>query len=427
MARPPWMGYSSYVNSSPLPTHSQRPPTPPPSYSPPPYSQPDYPQPAYAQPAYTQPVYAQPAYSQTAYAQPAYAQPAYTQPAYESTHELTYEIEGPPFTCGICLDEKVRSESYIFDCISSHTFCLDCSRESVQGSLDGNSIPKCPGERCKHEISQQEIKQLVPTLLDKYNNLLLKRLFAQGTFLVCKCKHVMAAAYDGQQERCECPKCNYVFCSLCNEDYHYRSTCQELKQYRNIWTEWLRQGRRAYHQATQQKQQQYEKQTKEYMAAQKKHEEDRAAALLAFQTLQKDEQYKAQRARRCPNCNRVVERIEGCDAMTCGQDKYGGNVQSGCGREFRWANARPYAAETANMPNIEQFVAQAPQQAADFRHEFTRCDHCGVNDIVGLRFECLNCPSFDLCSKCEHNGIGHDQRHVFRIWRNNTDNGLQRR
>ncbi|KAF2813769.1 uncharacterized protein BDZ99DRAFT_459524 [Mytilinidion resinicola] len=342
-----------------------------------------------------------------------------------------YEIEGPPFTCGICMDDKPRSDSYVFDCESSHTFCRDCSREVVRGDIEGNKVPRCPGERCKHELSEQEMKQLLPEQLEKYSTMLLNRLVSQGPFLVCKCKHVMAAHSAGEQERVECPKCRYTFCSLCNEDYHYRCTCQELKQYRNIWTAWLRKGRNDYQSTVAQQErrqkQQYEKQTKEFVAAQKKHEEDRAAALRAFETLQQDEQYKARSARMCPHCGRVVEKITGCDTMTCGQDAHGGNVQSGCGRGFTWTSAPMYRAAAVNTPTIEAFVAQAPQQAGTqgFRHEYARCDNCGSEEIVGLKFECLNCPAYDLCGKCERNGTRHDQRHVFRIWKNDRDNGLQ--
>src|SRR5437016_2586398 len=132
-----WQMYSSFTNPSPVPLSARRAETRP--------------------PAYDQSTYETPAYSQ-----PAHHQLAYNQSAYESAYDFDYEIEGPPFTCGICLDEKPRSESYIFDCVSSHTFCLDCSRETVRGTLEGNGIPKCPGERCDHEISQQEVKQLVP-------------------------------------------------------------------------------------------------------------------------------------------------------------------------------------------------------------------------------------------------------------------------
>lgn len=33
-------------------------------------------------------------------------------------------------------------------------------------------------------------------------------------------------------------------------------------------------------------------------------------------------------------------------------------------------------------------------------HKGTKCDDCN-NNIVGLRFKCLDCPDFDLCSNCE--------------------------
>jgi hypothetical protein len=290
------------------------------------------------------------------------------------------------------MDDTPRADAYVFDCNESHTFCLDCARGSVQSNLGDNKVPSCPGVKCKHELTEQEIRQLVPKELEKFTTMLLNRLVAQGqggSFLVCKCKHVMAAYSEGQQERVACPKCQYTFCSLCNEDYHYRCTCQQLKQYRNIWTAWLRKGRKDFESVEarleRQQKQQFEKQTKEFIAAQKKHEEDRAAALRAFETLQVDEQYKARSAKMCPHCGRVVEKITGCDAMMCGQDAHGGNVQSGCGRSFTWTSAPAYRAAAVNSPTIEAFVAQAPEKAAaaGFRHEYARCDNCESTEIIG--------------------------------------------
>lgn len=63
-----------------------------------------------------------------------------------------------------------------------------------------------------------------------------------------------------------------------------------------------------------------------------------------YEELMNDEQYKAQNCRLCPSCKRVVQRLEGCDTMICGQDAHGGNVQSGCGTKFNWARAQPYYA-----------------------------------------------------------------------------------
>lgn len=40
--------------------------------------------------------------------------------------------------------------------------------------------------------------------------------------------------------------------------------------------------------------------------------------------------------KKCPKCGRLIEKLEGCDAMVCGNDAHGGNAQNGCGHSFSW-------------------------------------------------------------------------------------------
>lgn len=83
----------------------------------------------------------------------------------------------------------------------------------------------------------------------------------------------------------------------------------------------------------------------------------------------RDEQYKAQHCRLCPSCNRVVQRLEGCDKMICGQDAHGGNVQSGCGTKFNWHQAQPY------QPSTGLQLEQAPMDLPKPEH---LTEHMGV-------------------------------------------------
>jgi hypothetical protein len=50
-----------------------------------------------------------------------------------------------------------------------------------------------------------------------------------------------------------------------------------------------------------------------------------------FEEAPKDEQWKAQHCRLCPNphCGAAIERVDGCLDMKCGEDFHGGNQQRG--------------------------------------------------------------------------------------------------
>merc|ERR1711971_793156 len=59
---------------------------------------------------------------------------------------------------------------------------------------------------------------------------------------------------------------------------------------------------------------------------------------------QKDERWKEMHCRLCPSCKRPIQRLQGCEQMTCGADGQGGNTQHGCGHRFVWNKAPKYVA-----------------------------------------------------------------------------------
>ena len=75
----------------------------------------------------------------------------------------------------------------------------------------------------------------------------------------------------------------------------------------------------------------YANQLNDYNKKNKENEDRNNELRRRYDELINDEQYKATNCRLCPSCKRVVQRLEGCDSMICGQDAHGGNVQSGCG------------------------------------------------------------------------------------------------
>lgn len=156
-----------------------------------------------------------------------------------------------------------------------------------------------------------------------------------------------------------------------------------------------------------------------------------------------DEQYKAEKCRLCPHCRRVIEHTGGCSSMICGQDYHGGNNQSGCGQSFTWDQAQPYVLVPVQKPeqlsrelprpedpipvheNIRSVLDEYHQISVicPFQHCSSRCDNCH-EEVRGIRFDCIHCPSLIYCEKCEQkctldhsnaNQFEGKQQHVFRL------------
>ena len=57
-------------------------------------------------------------------------------------------------------------------------------------------------------------------------------------------------------------------------------------------------------------------------------------------------------------------------------------------------------------------IAEADVGRKAYEHRGIKCEECGEWPIRGIRWHCLNCPDFDLCSTCEANS-DHHKTHVF--------------
>lgn len=104
--------------------------------------------------------------------------------------------------------------------------------------------------------------------------------------------------------------------------------------------------------------------------------------------------------------------------MVCGRSYHGGDDQPGCGHNFDWGSAQPYRVQIARRELPPMCREHLGVRGRDVFHPFVRCSLCGsaAEGIAGLRFRCIHCPSFDVCSNCEPKlGDLHDPQHVFEI------------
>ncbi len=92
------------------------------------------------------------------------------------------------------------------------------------------STPLRDGELNQLRVSAEERRKFrdyqMKKTLDVYSN------HTRG-FIKCpnqRCSWLAEAEDPTQRFKVQCPSCKREFCSLCNQQYHYRTTCQQLPQ-----------------------------------------------------------------------------------------------------------------------------------------------------------------------------------------------------
>jgi hypothetical protein len=147
-------------------------------------------------------------------------------------------------------------------------------------------------------------------------------------------------------------------------------------RYTRLWTEWLAHGREQYLQQTQAQNAQYQNQLQQFQKEKSKHDQEVKEAQDRFRELQQNEEWKAKHCRLCPNCGRVIQKLDGCDSMMCGQDAHGGNAQNGCGRPFNWSSAKRYVADSGEHKMVVELNVLPPDQVQRTKYPIIRMSPC---------------------------------------------------
>ncbi|CAH9141527.1 unnamed protein product [Cuscuta epithymum] len=186
--------------------------------------------------------------------------------------------DGDRFTCGICYDEKSRSRQQLKLQGCTHSYCSDCVCMYVDAKLQDNvSHIRCPVPGCQGCLDPLQCRPLLPkAVFDRWGDALCEAVIEASDKFYCPFRDCSALLEDDEKaeiQESECPECRRLFCARCRVPWHSDISCQDFQSLND--TE--RQG------------------------------ED-----LELMKFARGKDWK-----RCPSCRIFVDRISGCDFLSC--------------------------------------------------------------------------------------------------------------
>lgn len=214
-----------------------------------------------------------------------------------------YKQAENPGECPICCDDEVPpGELFIFD-TCEHQYCRECLQGYFSNLVTERKVLNitCPYPGCKTMIEYHQVQSVVTEeLFQKYEeSTFLAALNTDPTVKWCPrpgCGNAIIG--DPENPRCVCTErnCLYEFCFLCSEPWHRDATCEQYQQWKvdnglvdTKFTNWAKKN-----------------------------------------------------TKKCPQCKTMIEKIAGCNHMTCSSCKY----------EFCWLCSGKYSSSHFDVFNV---------------------------------------------------------------------------
>lgn len=167
--------------------------------------------------------------------------------------------------CLICYN-PIKDEWHHPAC-QEHIFCRECVVQYLSIKIVESQVLelKCPGEGCPHQISEDQVQAFVPELYQKYLKFKHRAELSKDPFIRWCSQLDCDGVMKGSNEKLQmvCPTCKREQCFNCGNEWHPGKTCDQLID--DTYEQWVR-GREV---------------------------------------------------QLCPRCKRRIEKIEGCNHMTC--------------------------------------------------------------------------------------------------------------
>ncbi|KAG0719695.1 E3 ubiquitin-protein ligase RNF14 [Chionoecetes opilio] len=203
------------------------------------------------------------------------------------------------FECKVCFMEKLGANCLEFwPC--KHVYCKECMAAffSVQISEGNIKFLKCPEDKCDSEAYPKQVQELVSAdLYKRWDEMLLNStLLSLGDIQPCPRLHCQypVTIEEGQGQ---CPSCKFVFCGICRFGWHGVEPCRlkhsESKKIMELYI----------HGSENEKKHLEDQYGKKYLC----NLRDEYLSL----------NYLEENSKKCPKCLTKIEKIDGCNKMTC--------------------------------------------------------------------------------------------------------------
>lgn len=228
---------------------------------------------------------------------------------YQQECELRVFQEGR-FSCGVC-GEEVSGRLCLRLTQCAHVFCRQCLSQYYSLLISEGNVHgvQCPEVQCRLQPLPSEVCELVgEDLFQRYDSFLLSSTLRSMTDVVlCPRLHCQSTVLLEEEENMgRCANCDFVFCSLCKRAYHGENPCSIDKEKREALV-------KAYLAADQ-----AEKSRLESVYGRKQ--------LVNMVEETQSQQWMLSNSVTCPKCNSPIEKVDGCNKMTCVK----------CGTLFCW-------------------------------------------------------------------------------------------
>jgi ariadne-1 len=268
--------------------------------------------------------------------------------------------------CKICFDDKL-SQDDLYSLPCRHRFCRECFKSYLRVKMEDRSLLNCPQHGCNERIVEDDVKELLPSMLKDWKEIHLKHFIKiSDQYTHCPGSDCGMICYSDTKTRdAQCTKCGRSFCFCCGNNPHTPATCRDAKEFLPL--------------------------------------------------LDSSEYYVMKCSKRCPgpNCLIPIEKNQGCNYMTCSE----------CNTSFCWLCLQPLRGHddlerhacnkfdprhTYNTKEKDEFFLSRYESSAEgevyakkgldtFLKEKANADLCSDDDIRAMvkASECLiQCRNF---------------------------------